>query len=110
MITPLALAALAYMVLTQTPAAPPPPPPTVPSKVKKGPTVKTRMRPFEAAVALKAYLLGGGNFGTKARPSKNVYAAQKVFGIPSDGIVGPVTRRAARKWGVVLPLRRKRQR
>lgn len=64
------------------------------------------MDPYEAAVALKAYLLGGGSFGWKGGRSKQVAVAQKVFGIPADGIVGPETRKAAQKWGVKLPPRK----
>ena len=58
---------------------------------------------FEAATALKAYLLGGGNWGWKGNRSKNVAIAQRALGVKADGIVGPVTRRATRRYGVELP-------
>ena len=61
--------------------------------------------PRAAAQALADYLRGGGQFGTKARPSPEVAKAQTIFGLRPDGVVGPATRNAARTAGVVLPLR-----
>ena len=100
MIVPLAVAAVAFMLLSGKGA-----PAQVAPAVQP---LKTKMHPFEAATALKAYLLGGGKFGVKGAPSKQVMIAQRVFGIPADGIVGPVTRKAAAKHGVTLPLRKSR--
>jgi hypothetical protein len=59
----------------------------------------------KAARDLQVYLRGGGNFGWKGAPSPQVAVAQKALQVADDGIVGPVTRAAARRQGVELPLR-----
>lgn len=63
----------------------------------------TSRRGWEASTALKAYLLGGGNWGWKGSRSPQVAAAQRILGITTDGIVGPDTRRATLRYGVRLP-------
>jgi len=61
--------------------------------------------PQQAAQDLADYLRGGGQFGTKRHPSPEVHKAQVALGLRPDGVVGPLTRNAARAVGVVLPLR-----
>lgn len=78
---------------------------------RKKPRPEKKMRaatPAAAAKALRQYLRGGGNFGTKSNPSRKVSRYQRRMGMAEkerDGIVGPKTRRRAKKYGVVLPLR-----
>lgn len=54
---------------------------------------------------LKAYLEGGGNFGWAGNRSPQVAEAQRAVQVVDDGIVGPITRAAIRKYGIELPLR-----
>jgi hypothetical protein len=67
--------------------------------------VATPEDPKSAAQALQKYLVGGGKFGTAQYPSEVVANAQRVLQVADDGILGPQTRAAARKYGVVLPPR-----
>jgi hypothetical protein len=72
----------------------------------EGPIVtETFEDPAIAAQALRTHVEAGGNFGTGAQPSPEVAAIQRVLQVADDGIVGPNTRAAARKYGVVLPRR-----
>jgi hypothetical protein len=71
-----------------------------------GPIVtQTAEDPTAAAQQMRDYLVGGGNFGTRNRPSSEVAAAQRVLQVADDGIVGPNTRAAALKYNVRLPRR-----
>lgn len=67
----------------------------------------TRPTPKQAAETLKLYLqTPGSNWGYKSNPSEEVRSAQKYMGLPpaeQDGIVGPITRKAARAVGVTFP-------
>jgi hypothetical protein len=67
--------------------------------------VATPEDPKKAAESLQKYLLGGGKFGTANYPSEVVASVQRVLMVADDGILGPQTRAAARKYGVVLPPR-----
>lgn len=67
--------------------------------------IATPEDPQKAAQGLQKYLVDGGKFGTATHPSEVVAAAQRVLMVADDGIVGPQTRAAARKYGVVLPPR-----
>lgn len=61
--------------------------------------------PAQAARNLADYLRGGGAFGYKGNPSEEVARTQRALGLTGDGIVGPQTRNASRRLGVILPLR-----
>lgn len=64
--------------------------------------------PKEAATSLRDFLARTGRFGTLKDRPEEVRAAQRDLGVKVDGIVGPVTRAAAKKAGVTLPpLKRK---
>jgi hypothetical protein len=67
--------------------------------------VATPEDPQAAAQGLQKYLLETGKFGNAAYPNKQVAAVQRTLMVADDGIVGPQTRAAARKYGVVLPPR-----
>jgi len=57
-----------------------------------------------AAVALRDYLSGTGDFGSRAKPSHTVANFQRDMGkLKNDGIVGPKTRARAQSLGVTLP-------
>lgn len=88
------------------PPRPTPPRPPHPRPPKPKPPIYAKVDPrkaFEAATALKAYLIGGGNWGWRGKRSSQVAAAQKLLGVKADGIVGQNTRAAARRVGVTLP-------
>jgi len=67
--------------------------------------IATPEDPQKAAQGLQKYLVDGGKFGTADHPSEVVAAAQRALMVADDGILGPQTRAAARKYGVVLPPR-----
>jgi murein L,D-transpeptidase YcbB/YkuD len=58
----------------------------------------------QAALKLRDYLASTGDFGSKAHPSSQVARYQGPLGTAADGIVGPKTRTAAAKYGVILPV------
>lgn len=71
---------------------------------KTPPKLPTTAPAVRAARALKKYLSKpGADWGIPGRPSVAVAAAQKAMGAKVDGIVGPETRMAAARAGVVLP-------
>lgn len=59
----------------------------------------------QAAKDLKSFLVRTKRFGTKQDKPEEVKAAQRDLGVKDDGIVGPVTRAAAKKAGTTLPAR-----
>lgn len=61
--------------------------------------------PKEAANALKAFLTKTHRFGSKSDRPEEIKSAQRDLGVKDDGIVGPITRAAAKKQGVTLPTR-----
>ncbi len=61
--------------------------------------------PTQLVTGLDAYLRSGGNFGSKTNPSERVAAVQRALQVADDGVMGPDTRAAARKYGVELPIR-----
>jgi hypothetical protein len=68
------------------------------------PTAHAPMTALQAAVSLRDYLAKSGDFGSKAHPSSIVKQYQGPLGVTADGIVGPGTRAAASKQGIVLPM------
>lgn len=69
------------------------------------PTAAPIRTPKEAATALREFLLNTHRFGSKADRPADVMSAQRDLGVKADGIVGPITRAAAKKAGVTLPAR-----
>ncbi len=65
------------------------------------------MVPRQHAIALKNYLLAGGNMGTKNNRSAEVAKAQRGMkgGLSDDGILGNKTRARAAALGVTIPSR-----
>ena len=110
---PVAVLGLALLALsakrTRADTAPPKPRPRPRPRRRPQPYPRPKPKPvdqrraFEAATALKAYLIGGGNWGWRGKPSPQVAAAQRLLGVKDDGIVGQNTRAAARRVGVTLP-------
>ncbi|HKT94684.1 MAG TPA: hypothetical protein VJS18_21170, partial [Paraburkholderia sp.] len=101
----------AQKAMATTPPAPAPapapiitPPPAPAPKETTIPDVQPRT-PSEAASALLGFLIKTGRFGIPTDRPKEVYDAQRDLGVKPDGIVGPLTRAAAKKVGVALPPR-----
>jgi murein L,D-transpeptidase YcbB/YkuD len=84
---------------TLTSTKQPEPPQPEPAPASAGRTAQ------KAAEDLRAFLLATNRFGSAADRPEEVRAAQRDLGVADDGIVGPATRAAARKYGVTLPLR-----
>lgn len=61
--------------------------------------------PKQAALDLKAFLVRTKRFGSKNDRVTEVQDAQEDLGVKPDGIVGPETRAATKKYGVTLPVR-----
>lgn len=59
--------------------------------------------PRDAAADLAAFLRKTKRFGSNADKPAEVKAAQSDLGVEPDGLVGPKTRAAAKKYGVTLP-------
>lgn len=88
----------------QTPGGPVPvPPPGGAANDNAQPPAAYERTPKQAALDLQSFLERTQRFGSKSDRPDEVRAAQRDLGVTPDGIVGPITRKAAAVWNVTLP-------
>jgi peptidoglycan hydrolase-like protein with peptidoglycan-binding domain len=82
------------------------PPPKAAAPAQAAPQKQGRTA-YDTALLLAAFLKKTGRFGSKTDRPAEVALAQRDLGLEADGIVGPQTRMAAAKAGVMLPAKPK---